>query len=602
MPVVWNASWTGPWKKKKTAQMLELAKLAHQEGRFTEARRLLERIAQDRPNTPASKEAASLILQVMAAARQQKDTAVVKYRAPAAPVRAAKPPRRDAAGVSSVPDAGGRESDAAAKKEQSEQALELAKTAHQEGRFDEARRHLERLAQNHPNTPAAKEGSKLILEVMAATRQQKDTAVVKYRAPAAPVRAAPPPRRDTAGSSSVQAARGRERDAAAEEEQSNRALEHARTAHREGRFDEARRQLERLAQDHPGTPAAKEAANLILEVMAAARQQKEPAVVKYSAPAAPVRAATPPSRDTAGASSVGDAGGRERDAAADEEQSNRALELARTAHREGRFDEARRQLERLAQDHPRTPAAKEAGKLILQVMAAARQQKESTVVKYREPAAPVRSTPPRPRESAGTSTVRDAGGRERDAAAEEEQSNRALELARTAHREGRFDEARRLLERLAQDHPRTPAAKEASKLILEVMAAARQQKKPAVVKYREPAAPVRPTPPRPREAAGTLTVRKAGARERDAAAEEEQKLTKYRDPAPTSRTPPPPQQEVAKTSERVPITDPPKTPPAAAVLTPDPKARDAVARYAEQLRRQKTDHGFSSQPEARAKE
>ena len=205
---------------------------------------------------------------------------------------------------------------------------------------------------------------------------------------------------------------------------------------------------------------------------------------------------------------------------------------------------------------------------------------------------------------AGTPAARDARRVERavDAAQGEKKTAQMLEQAKLAHQEGRFTEARRLLERIAQDRPNTPASKEAANLILQVMAAARQQKDAAVVKYREPAAPVRPTPPRPRETASTSTVRDAGGRERDKAAGEEQNLTKYRQPAPPSRRPPPPEEEIAKTSERIPKTNPPKTPSAAAVLTPDPKARDKVAQWSEQVQRQKTEHGNSPQPQAKAKE
>jgi TolA-binding protein len=640
-------------EEQRTAQMLEQAKLAHQEGRFREAQRLLERVAQDHPRSAAAQEAARLILQVMAAARDQSRPAVVTYREPATPFRASPPPRRDATGSSSVGDSERREPRAAADEEQSQQALELAKGAHQEGRFDDARRQLERLAQDYPNTPAAQEAARLILTVMADAREQSRPSVVTYREPAAPFRAALPPRRAADDSPPVRDSERRERNMAANEEQSQQALELAKTAHQEGRFDDARRQLERLAQNYPQTPAAREAARLILLVMADARQEQAAAVVTYREPAAtPPSVARPRPSATVGQPSVS----QPRDAPDRLEQSKRALELAKTAHQEGRFDDARRQLERLAQDYPQTPAAQEAARLILLVMAAARQEKETAVIKYREPAAPVTRPAAPPRPAPPTATVRDSQSPSRDAAVDVEQSKRALELAKAAHQQGRFNDARRQLERLAQDYPQTSAAQEAARLILVVMADARQAKDPPLVKYRAPVETPRPAAPSRRDHGKQQDTRKgskdtvadadlsnrllqmartayqagqhddarlllerlgreyphtsaakAGSRlilQVMAAARQKQQspVTTYPQPAPTVRTPTIADRPAARPPERTPTAGIPKPPPAAPVAKPDPQAREEVARLAEQLWRDKSDPGYAAQPKANAKE
>ena len=615
---------------RQCEDVLRLAAQAQGAGRFSGAREMLQAVIQGYPGSPAAGEAKSRLQVVIQAEEEQRSLAEAEARRKAlakkaedekaaaelllqavtarqkddlpAAQRLLNQIAKDYPGTSAARDARRleREVDEALEEWKAVQSLETAKLAHQEGRFTEARRLLERISQDHPNTPASKEAAKLILEVMASAREKGSSPVVKYREPAQPFRAAPPPRRETAGASVARDAGQRERDAAAEEEESNRALELAKAAQGEGRLDEARRLLARIPQDHPHTPAAKEASKLILEVMASAREKGSSAVVKYREPAEPFRATPPPPRETAGTSVARDADQRERDAAAEEEKSNRALELAKAAQSEGRLDEARRLLARIPQDHPNTPAAKEASKLVLEVMAAVRQKEDKSIVTYRAPAEPFRATPPPLRETAGASVARDAGQRKRNAAAEEEKSNRALELAKIAHGEGRLEEARRLLTRIPQDHPNTPAAKEASKLILEVMAAVRQKEDDSTVKYRPPSSAVPTTPRRspvtepPRESVvgssrparpspppGTSGSSVAGTRP----GEREPTTVRFggsRDPTPPPRATSPP----ASTS-RVASAAPPKPPPATSMPNPDPNARNKIADLSAKFRESK---------------
>ncbi len=145
-----------------------------------------------------------------------------------------------------------RDVDAAVKENEAAQSLEQAKLAHQARRFSEAQRLLARIKQDYPNTAASKEVAGLLPQVAASVRKQHEGVLMSAKAP-------PPP------------------PSPAELEESNRDLDMAKTAQREGRVEDAHRLFARIMKNHPNTPAADEALNLNtklnFEIMAAEEQK-----------------------------------------------------------------------------------------------------------------------------------------------------------------------------------------------------------------------------------------------------------------------------------------------------------------------------------------